>query len=59
MSRKDFQLIADVIRNHALLGRSDVEIQQERHDLACAFAAALSTTNPRFDRSSFLKAATA
>jgi hypothetical protein len=46
MSRKDFKLIAEVLKKNKA---SDELIQQ--------MASALATTNPRFDRSRFFNAA--
>jgi hypothetical protein len=50
MTRKDFQLIADVIATswHASA--------DSRRDMANAMAAALAGTNDRFDREKFLAA---
>jgi hypothetical protein len=49
MSRKDFELIARVLRS-AELSRAD------RATLAASFAAALSSTNPAFNRERFMRA---
>jgi hypothetical protein len=54
MTRKDFQLIADVINNF------NVDNQANQREVAAsiaeAFAAALTKTNPRFNQALFLKA---
>ena len=51
MTRKDFQLIAEVLRDSTAIG-SDFE-----HAALCRdFARALATTNPRFDKEKFLRA---
>ena len=47
MTRKDFELIAAVIRQGTAW---------ERSGLAIRFADALEESNPRFDRDAFLKA---
>lgn len=52
MTRKDYQLIADVIRTSY---SADV-YKDLRWRLAMEFADALAATNPRFDRERFLKA---
>lgn len=54
MTRKDFQLIADVLAgdSFATEGRG----QAHRVIVANAFADALATTNPRFDRAKFMAA---
>ena len=55
MTRKDFQLIADVLRDlDANVGAFHPGYAREA---ATAFANALATTNPRFDRQRFLAAA--
>lgn len=50
MTRKHFQLIADVIR------QQHFNSQLERRSFAENMAAALSSTNSNFDRSRFLDA---
>ena len=51
MTRKDFQLIADVIKEN-----KDNMNEQGRQALAYSFARALNDTNPRFNIGLFLKA---
>lgn len=50
MTRKDFQLIADVLRRARIADPALVDT------LAVMFADALATTNPGFNRERFLKA---
>jgi hypothetical protein len=52
MTRKDFQLIADVIKAHQDGGDNDYIIR----GLATSFAIELAKTNPRFNKALFLKA---
>lgn len=52
MTRKDFVLIADTLRDLPL-GHDD------QAATVAVFAAALASTNPRFDRQRFIDAATA
>lgn len=58
MSKKDYQLIADVLRDresHA--PRSHwASVMREREETINALATALATTNPRFDRAKFVTA---
>jgi hypothetical protein len=62
MTRKDVQLIADVLANTELsrFGVSQDRAAQaaERQHLTYVFATALEATNDRFDRVKFLDAAT-
>ena len=51
MTRKDFQLIADAVKQ---ITANDYE--QDKADKANLFADALATTNPQFDRARFLTA---
>ena len=51
MTRKDFQLIADVVASTLATVKPEA-----RQCLALDFAAALADTNPRFDQSRFVKA---
>jgi len=51
MTRKDFQLIADVVASTLATVKPEA-----RQCLALAFAAALAETNTRFDQSRFVKA---
>jgi hypothetical protein len=51
MSRKHFILIAEAIRNLRLTN-------EQRIDVAYAMADVLQATNPRFNRSRFISAAT-
>ena len=53
MTKKDFQLIADVIR--ALPYWTEAE-RATRKDLTVRFADRLAETNPRFDRDGFIRA---
>ena len=57
MTRKDFQLIADVLSKHA----SDCPIGADGTVKAIAldFANALQATNPRFNKALFIKASCA
>jgi hypothetical protein len=52
MTRKDFQLIADVLKAHQD-GTSNGHVVR---GLAMSFASALAKTNPRFDKLRFVKA---
>jgi|TARA_R100001082_G_C4351900_1_gene154924 hypothetical protein len=52
MTRKDFQLIADVLYDHKVKGIFTI------NDLVEAFAEKLKPTNPRFDEGIFNKRAT-
>ena len=57
MTRKDFQLIADVLTNFNV---DNVANQREvTAMIAESFAAALTKTNPRFNKALFLKACAA
>lgn len=49
MTRKDFQLIADVVKESKLS-------LQEKQAMALAFAEKLYLTNPSFDKARFVKA---
>ena len=53
MTRKDFQLIADVLNAHA---DKPVDHDAVLKDLAHDFARALAETNPRFDQQRFVMA---
>ena len=53
MTKKDFQLIADVIR---ALPYWTAEEKKTRKDLTFRFADQLAETNPRFDRDKFIRA---
>jgi hypothetical protein len=48
MTRKDFQMIADVVKN--------IEDSKTRHIVAMDFARKLKAVNPRFDISRFVGA---
>tara|TARA_R100001163_G_scaffold25781_1_gene21094 strand:- start:78 stop:266 length:189 start_codon:yes stop_codon:yes gene_type:complete len=48
MTRKDFQMIADVVKN--------IEDSKTRHIVAMDFALKLKAVNPRFDISKFVGA---
>ena len=52
MTRKDFQLIADVLRAHQRRTWDDRTVR----GLAMSFAIELAKTNPRFNKELFLKA---
>tara|TARA_A100001515_G_scaffold126524_1_gene111809 strand:- start:278 stop:445 length:168 start_codon:yes stop_codon:yes gene_type:complete len=52
MTRKDFQLIADVLYDHKVKGIFTI------NDLAKAFADELDATNPRFNKDIFIERAT-
>ena len=54
MTKKDFTFIATVI---ASMPTFSPALRAQRKSCANAFAAALATTNPRFDRDRFLNAA--
>ena len=62
MTRKDFQLIADVVKQLRTFEAHDVEMSEDvaravrLSSVADALASALATTNPRFDRDRFLTA---
>ena len=62
MTRKDFQLIADAVRQLRTFEAHDAELSEDvAHavrwsSVADALASALATTNPRFDRDRFLGA---
>lgn len=60
MTRKDYQLIADAMRNAstpAALVQRDADCYRQQHTKDChALADALARDNPRFDRGSFLAA---
>lgn len=53
MTRKDFELIAAVLRNAPLHTQGCAYVDELAED----FADALAETNPRFDRDRFLAAA--
>ena len=52
MTRKDFQLVADVLKAHQDGGDKDNVVR----GLAQSFAIELAKTNPRFNKALFLKA---
>ena len=63
MTRKDFQLIADVIKENAYkplhiddLRDGETAIEAVTQELAYEFANALANTNPRFNKALFIKA---
>jgi ABC-type branched-subunit amino acid transport system ATPase component len=56
MTRKDFELIAHVLRTSPHLRALDELAAEVRDSLAQEFANALANTNERFDRAKFLKA---
>lgn len=53
MTRKDYQLIAAVLKNFGTEGRP----VDDRDEIALELAKALAADNPRFDREKFLVAA--
>ena len=53
MTRKDFQLIADII---AKMPDHAPSLRSQKTSTARAFAEGLKTTNPRFDADRFLAA---
>jgi hypothetical protein len=53
MSRKDFQLIADVIKSLPSFECSQDSDVVRHAAIVARFAEALATTNPRFNRSRF------
>jgi hypothetical protein len=57
MSRKDFELIANVLKTEAEGWSMDHPIQSHYAGLRLAFHEALKTSNPRFDGNRFLLAA--
>lgn len=60
MTRKDFQLIAEVIaQTYHKFGPTEADEAEGVMYLAGNMADALATTNPRFDRQRFLYACTA
>ena len=52
MTRKDFNLIAEVLNNFT----AEDGVTTERDAMAYRFSEALCQTNPNFDRARFLKA---
>ena len=69
MTRKDYQMIANVLSKHIAHWESAQETLAEKRlkhqakasamtvrDLALSFAGELANTNPRFDRERFLEA---
>ena len=52
MTRKDFQLIADVLKGHSDSPMNRCVIEQ----LALAFATQLAKTNPNFNKQRFINA---
>ncbi len=54
MTRKDFQLIADVLKAHGTSPMNRLVVQE----LAVSFAQKLTETNPRFDQKRFVEACT-
>jgi hypothetical protein len=56
MTRKDFQLIADILSKHA--SENSYGIDHTVKAIALDFAHALQATNPRFDVQRFVKACT-
>lgn len=53
MTKKDFELVADVIKSMPGFAPS---LRDQKASCAQAFAARLTLINPRFDRERFLKA---
>ncbi len=64
MTRKDYQLIADMINKHIAYWEEVANTEEldsrasvnALRDLSLSFAGELADTNPRFDRKRFLKA---
>jgi hypothetical protein len=56
MSRKDFVLIAEVIRLLLLTETTEVPHTVRHSDIVARFAEALAKTNSKFDRARFEKA---
>ena len=54
MTRKDYQLIADVFKAHQDGGKHDMVVR----GLALSLAIELQKQNPRFDKARFIKACT-
>jgi hypothetical protein len=54
MTKKDFTFIASTI---AAMPTFSPALRDQRRSCALAFATALASTNPRFDRDRFLRAA--
>ena len=54
MSKKDYQLIADVFKAHQDGGKRDIVVR----GLALSMAIELQKMNPRFDKVRFIKACT-
>jgi len=52
MTRKDFQLIADVLKAHGTSPMNRLVVKE----LAVSFAQKLSDTNPRFNKQRFVEA---
>ncbi|MAH51961.1 hypothetical protein CMI37_39450 [Candidatus Pacearchaeota archaeon] len=58
MTRKDFQLIADVLSAVLKAKENNPANRVVVEELAAAFASELAKTNPRFNKARFLKACT-
>lgn len=56
MTRKDFELIADVLRHELEHVACGVDQSDTVNSIAHTFALRLSTTNPNFNRARFLQA---
>lgn len=57
MTRKDFEMVANVLRDARVSGAEKSPAEEALiDDIAAHFAQELSYTNPRFDRSRFLRA---
>ena len=56
MTRKDFELIADTIRNLRDASYESGVNELQREMIAKQFAAALRSTNPNFNRDRFVRA---
>jgi len=54
MTRKDYQLIADVFKAHQDGGKNDIVVR----GLALSLAIELQKDNPRFNKAMFIKACT-
>jgi hypothetical protein len=58
MTKRDFVLIAEIVKSVAEGGALCMDDASDRVALAEEFAAGLSLSNPRFDRARFVEAAT-
>ncbi len=56
MTKKDFQLIAEVLNDVITGGALCMDSEDDQRDLVRQFADALATTNPQFNREKFATA---